>query len=94
MTDQTSSCTYEVLSARDGKIFSVSLPTDANGGDTFTVDGALAGLKLGTVQGVLPQRNNAACASATYSTTTITLSGKTYTGATDQKIAVLVWGYD
>lgn len=92
MTDRTSTCTYKILSSRDGKIISVALPSTTVGGDTFTVDNALLGLKLTTVLGCLLQRSASATASATFSTTTITVAAAAGTAA--RAYTCLVWGTD
>lgn len=91
MGDVTATCTFKLLSCREGKMYSVALPTTTVGGDTFTVDNTLNGLRLGTVQGCLLQRSNSATASATYSTTTITLAATNGTAAS--AATCLVWGY-
>ena len=92
MTDVTATCTFKLLSCREGKMYSVALPTTTVGGDTFTVDNTLNGLRLGTVQGCLLQRSNSATASATYSTTTITVAAAAGTAVLTAQTC-LVWGY-
>jgi len=70
----------------------VTTPNTTVGGDTFTVDGTLKGLKLTTVGGVLLQRSNSATASATYNGTTVTISSDA--GTTARSYTCLVWGTD
>lgn len=91
MTDVTADCLFKVVSCRDGKLYSVTLPSTTLGGDTFTLDGALVGLKLGTVEGAYLQRSGSATASATYSTTTVTVASAAGTAA--RAYTCLVWGY-
>lgn len=90
--DLTSGCTFKLLSCRDAKIYSITTAASALGvGDTITMDGAKVGMKLGTIQGVIAQKSNAACASATYSSTTITLGDNGTEAA--KAFTLLVWGY-
>lgn len=91
MTDVTSSCTARLIAVRECKMYVVTLPSTTVGGDTFTVDNTLKGLRLGTVQGCLLQKSASATASATYSSTTITVAAAAGTAAS--AYTCLVWGY-
>ena len=90
-TDLTANVTFKLMGLREGRVFSVTLPSTAVGGDTFTVDGTKLGLKLKVIDGVLAQKINGATASATYSGTTVTLGGA---GTVASIYTVLVWGTD
>lgn len=92
MTDVTDDCTFNLLSCRDAKMYCVTMPTSTVGGDTFTVDNSLDGLKLTTIKGCYAQRSASATASATYSSTTVTLAAAA--GATARAYYVVVWGTD